>query len=52
MRAHAGRMIARVVAIATTITGDTVCRATNVSIRLDTPDARSFLATQVSYPLP
>jgi Trypsin len=40
------------VIIATTITGDTVCRATNVSIRLDTPAARSFLATQVSYPLP
>ena len=38
--------------IATTITGDMVCRATNVSIRLDTPTARSFLATQVSYPLP
>jgi len=38
--------------IATTITGDMVCRATNVSIRLDTPAARSFLATQVSYPLP
>jgi Trypsin len=38
--------------IATTITGDTVCRATNVSIRLDTSPARAFLATQVSYPLP
>lgn len=38
--------------IATTITGDMVCRATNVSIRLDTPTTRSFLATQVSYPLP
>jgi hypothetical protein len=38
--------------IATTITGDMVCRATNVSIRLDTPAARSFLATQVSYSLP
>jgi trypsin len=36
---------------ATTITGDMVCRSTNVSIRLDTPTARSFLATQVSYPL-
>lgn len=38
--------------IATTITGDNICRSTNVSIRLDTPAARSFLATQVSYPLP
>jgi hypothetical protein len=37
---------------ATTITGDMVCRSTNVSIRLDTPTARNFLATQVSYPLP
>lgn len=37
---------------ATTITGDMICRSTNVSIRLDTPTARSFLATQVSYPLP
>lgn len=32
--------------IATTITGDMVCRATNVSIRLDTSAARSFLATR------
>jgi hypothetical protein len=38
--------------LSTTITGDMVCRATNVSIRLDTPTARAFLATQVSYPLP
>jgi Trypsin len=37
---------------ATTITGDMICRSTNVAIRLDTPAARSFLATQVSYPLP
>lgn len=36
----------------TTITGDMVCRSTNVALRLDTPAARSFLATQVSYPLP
>lgn len=40
------------VVAATTITGDAICRATNVSIRLDTPTARQFLATQVSYPLP
>ncbi|MEO7754278.1 MAG: trypsin-like serine protease [Terracoccus sp.] len=37
---------------ATTITGDMVCRATNVALRLDTASARSFLATQVGYPLP
>lgn len=37
---------------ATTITGDMVCRSTNVAIRLDTASAREFLATQVSYPLP
>ena len=37
---------------ATTITGVMVRRSTNVSIRLDTPTARSFLATQVSYLLP
>ena len=37
---------------ATTITGDMVCRSTNVALRLDTPSARQFLATQVSYPLP
>ncbi|HET7802161.1 MAG TPA: trypsin-like serine protease [Humibacillus xanthopallidus] len=36
----------------TTITGDMVCRATNVALRLDTPSARAFLATQVGYPLP
>jgi secreted trypsin-like serine protease len=40
------------IVLSTTITGDMVCRSTNVSIRLDTPNARSFLATQVSYPLP
>jgi hypothetical protein len=40
------------VILATTVTGDMVCRATNVSIRLDTPTARAFLATQVTYPLP
>lgn len=38
--------------LSTTITGDMVCRATNVSIRLDTSAARAFLATQVTYPLP
>jgi Trypsin len=32
---------------ATTITGDSVCRATNVVYRLDTPSARAFLAEYV-----
>lgn len=36
--------------IAITITGDAVCRATNVSYRLDTPAARAFLAAYVSLP--
>ena len=40
------------VVLATTVTGDMVCRATNVSIRLDTSTARAFLGGQVSYPLP
>jgi len=40
------------VVLATTITGDMVCRATNVAIRLDTRAARAFLATQVTYSLP
>ena len=34
----------------TTITGDFVCRATNVDYRMDTPSARSFLATYVTLP--
>jgi V8-like Glu-specific endopeptidase len=34
----------------TTITGDFVCRATNVDYRLDTPSARSFLAGYVTLP--
>lgn len=35
---------------ATTITGDAVCRATNVVYRLDTESARSFLEDYVSLP--
>lgn len=35
---------------ATTITGDTYCRATNVDYRLDTRSARSFLASYVALP--
>ncbi|MED7828631.1 trypsin-like serine protease [Streptomyces chiangmaiensis] len=35
---------------ATTITGDTPCYATNVSYRLDTPVARSFLSPFVKLP--
>jgi secreted trypsin-like serine protease len=35
---------------ATTITGDTACRSTNVDYRLDTPSARAFLAQYVALP--
>jgi secreted trypsin-like serine protease len=35
---------------AITITGDAVCRATNVVYRLDTPSARAFLANYVPLP--
>jgi hypothetical protein len=35
---------------ATTITGDTACRSTNVDYRLDTPSARSFLSGYVALP--
>ena len=35
---------------ATTITGDFVCRATNVDYRLDTPSARAFLGRFVTLP--
>ena len=36
----------------TTITGDYICRSTNVVMRLDIVTARSFLATRLGYPLP
>ena len=35
---------------ATTITGDAMCRATNVVYRLDTASARSFLSRFVALP--
>jgi hypothetical protein len=35
---------------ATTITGDTMCRATNVDYRMDTPSARAFLGQYVTLP--
>ena len=35
---------------ATTITGDAMCRATNVDYRLDTPSARAFLGQYVALP--
>jgi V8-like Glu-specific endopeptidase len=35
---------------ATTITGDAVCRSTNVDYRLDTTSARTFLADYVALP--
>jgi V8-like Glu-specific endopeptidase len=38
------------VVAAITITGDTVCRATNVDYRLDTASARTFLAHYVTLP--
>ena len=38
------------VVAATTITGDAVCRATNVDYRLDTPSARNFLGDYVTLP--
>jgi hypothetical protein len=34
----------------TTITGDAVCRSTNVVYRLDTESARKFLAKYVTLP--
>jgi len=36
--------------VATTITGDTACRSTNVDYRLDTETARAFLGQFVSLP--
>jgi len=36
--------------VATTITGDTACRSTNVDYRLDTDGARSFLGQFVTLP--
>jgi len=38
------------VVAATTITGDAVCRSTNVDYRLDTPSARAFLKAYVALP--
>ena len=38
------------VVAATTITGDAVCRSTNVDYRLDTPSARAFLSQYVQLP--
>jgi len=38
------------VVAATTITGDAICRATNVDYRLDTPSARAFLGHYVTLP--
>jgi hypothetical protein len=35
---------------ATTITGDAICRSTNVTYRLDTPSARTFLGQFVTWP--
>jgi Trypsin len=38
------------VVAATTITGDAICRSTNVDYRLDTASARAFLGTYVALP--
>jgi hypothetical protein len=38
------------VLVSSTVTGDTVCRATNVTYRLDTASARSFLGKFVTLP--
>jgi V8-like Glu-specific endopeptidase len=38
------------VVAATTITGDAICRSTNVTYRLDTPSARTFLGQFVTLP--
>ena len=35
---------------ATTITGDAICRSTNVDYRMDTPSARAFLGQYVTLP--
>jgi V8-like Glu-specific endopeptidase len=35
---------------ATTITGDAICRSTNVDYRMDTPSARAFLSKYVGLP--
>jgi Trypsin len=35
---------------ATTITGDFMCRATNVTYRMDTPSARAFLSRYITLP--
>lgn len=45
MNTSTGRLL-----VAITITGDAVCRATNVVYRLDIPSARAFLAPYVDLP--
>jgi hypothetical protein len=35
---------------ATTITGDSICRSTNVTYRMDTASARGFLGQYVTLP--
>jgi hypothetical protein len=36
--------------VSITISGDSVCRATNLDYRLDTPQARAFLSQYVALP--
>jgi secreted trypsin-like serine protease len=38
------------IVVGTTITGDSMCRSTNVDYRLDTPSARAFLGQYVTLP--
>ena len=45
-----GRIDGRLVLLGTTITGDTPCYSTNVTYRMDTPSARSFLDDYAKLP--
>jgi hypothetical protein len=45
-----GLVDGQLVLLATTITGDTPCYSTNVTYRMDTPSARTFLAHYVTLP--
>ncbi len=36
--------------VSLTVTGDAVCKATNLTYRLDTPEAREFLSEFITLP--
>ena len=38
------------VQVSLTVTGDAVCKATDVTFRLDTPEAREFLSEFITLP--